>query len=128
MVPCHPFNEMKPNSGRGAAEPRRFIAKRSLKNDSLNDRYRPGLFLGGSVSPFRRGIATTETREPFTHVARLVEMTRNALRATADGKCQAVEIRHDREHALVGDVVTDENRPAALERLMRHQFDDARCL
>ena len=32
-----------------------------------------------------------QTREPFPHVARFVEMVGHALRAPADGKCQAVE-------------------------------------
>jgi hypothetical protein len=58
-------------------------------------------------------------REPRPHVARLVEMTGHALRAPADGKRQAAEIGHDREHRFIGDIVADENRAAALERLVQ---------
>ncbi len=69
------------------------------------------LLLRSSISAFDRAIATAETCEPFAHVAWLVEMAGDALHTPSDGKCQAVEIRHDCKHAFVGNVVADENRP-----------------
>src|ERR1700735_1666798 len=75
-----------------------------------------------------RSFAIDEARQPFPDIARLVEMPGPALRAPADGKRHAVEIGHDGEHALVGDVVADENRAPALERFVAHQFGDPRCL
>src|SRR3954452_5093245 len=54
-----------------------------------------------------------EVREPFPDVARFIEMSGHAVGATADRKSLAAEIRHDREHALVGDVVADKDRTAA---------------
>ena len=55
-----------------------------------------------------------------------IEMTGDAMRAPADGKCEAAEIGHDGEHRFIGDIVADENRTAALERFVGHQFEDAR--
>jgi hypothetical protein len=37
MVPCHPFNEMKPNSGSAAAEPGRSNAESEFKKGSERD-------------------------------------------------------------------------------------------
>src|ERR1700736_36398 len=116
MVPGHPFNEMKPNSGRAAAEHSR--SKRLKK--SPRDRRETG---SGSSSR-RICFGIDEPREPFPYLARFVEMIGNALRASAYRKCEAAKIGHDGEHALVGNVVADTNRTAAFEGLVAHQFDD----
>src|SRR4051794_2034587 len=63
-----------------------------------------------------------QMREPFPDVARFVEMPGHAMRAPAHRKRLTAEIRHDGEHGFVSDVVADEHRAAALERLVGHQF------
>ena len=63
-----------------------------------------------------------QMREEFAHIARRIEMPGDAPGAAADRERKAVEIGHDREHAFVGDVVADEERTAALEGLVHHQF------
>src|SRR4029077_1136963 len=78
-------------------------------------------------SPSCPSFAINETRKPRAHVARFVKMSGHALRAPAHGKCKTTKIGHDREHRFVGDVIADENRTAAAERLVGHQFANARC-
>src|ERR1700753_1196384 len=63
-----------------------------------------------------------QLRQKRAHVARLVEMAVDALRAATDRKRQPVHVGHNRKHRLISDVVADEQRTAALERLVRHQF------
>src|SRR3954453_2786122 len=66
-----------------------------------------------------------QMREPFPDIARFVEMPGHAMRAPAHRKRLAAEIRHDGEHGFVGDIVADEHRATALERLVGHQFAHA---
>src|SRR5882724_5610872 len=120
MVPRHPFNEMKPNSGCAAAELDRFSA-RILASEMEIARNRPW-------SSSRRSFVIDETRKPLPHIARFVEMIGYAQRAAAHGKCEAAKIRHDGEHGFVGHIVADKNRNAAFEWRMRHQFADTGCL
>ena len=56
------------------------------------------------------------------------EMARHALGPAADRERETVEIGHDRKDRFIGDVVTDEERLAAVERRMRHQLAHARRL
>src|SRR6202790_1709720 len=79
-------------------------------------------------SPSGPSFAINETRKPRAHVARFVKMTGHALRAPAHGEGESTQIRHDRKHRFIGDVIADENRTAAAERLVAHQFANARCL
>src|SRR3984893_15593372 len=118
MVPGHPFNEMKPKSGAAGAEPdhpprRGFADDRWIRTTTSRR------------SSSRRSFAIDETRKPRPHVARLIKIIRNTCRVTANKQCQAAIFRNDREHHFVRDIVADENRTAALERFMRHQFADA---
>ena len=129
MVPGHPFNEMKPNSGDAAAEPdpstaRKFLQIRTGLTKIASD------FVSHAnhdlpQSSSSRGRVIDEMREPLPHVARLVEMAGYAFRAPAHGKREAAKIGQDGEHALVGDIVTDKNWTATFERLVGHQFEDA---
>src|SRR6059058_5044809 len=91
MVPREPFNKMKPNSGLAAAEPRRRCSI---------DRYLR-LACGHTV-------VIDETREPLPYVARFVKMADDAFRAPSNRKCQASQLRHDREHALRSEEHTSE--------------------
>src|SRR5580704_10541564 len=59
----------------------------------------------------RAGFVVEQARQPLAHIARRVEMTVDSLGPPPHRKCPAAEIRHDREYALVGDIVADENRP-----------------
>src|SRR5436309_10770615 len=111
MVPGERFNKMKLNSGLAAAEPYRR---------SSIDRY--------LRSARGHSLVIDETREPLPHVARFVEMADNAFRAPSYRKCQASQVRHDGEHALVGHIIANKDRTTALERIVGHQFDDARRL
>src|SRR5450631_3847315 len=79
-------------------------------------------------SSSRRNMVIDEAREPLADVARFVEVLGHALRAPANGKGKAAKIRHDREYALVGDIVTDKDWTAALERFVCHQFEHTGCL
>src|SRR5665811_1996221 len=132
MVPCHPFNEMKPNSGDAAAEPDRPQQRNFANNRWMHAKPRPiphyARNTGLPRSPSGRGLVTDETRKPLPDLARIVEMARNAFGAPAHGKGKPAKLRHDGEYALVGDIVADKDRTAALERLVGHQFGHAGCL
>ena len=39
-----------------------------------------------------------QMREELAHIARRIEMSGDAPGAAADGECETIEIRHDREH------------------------------
>src|SRR5450432_303466 len=129
MVPGHRFNEKTPNSGprwelcRSKTQKtcrNMFVWKKYLDLSIPNDGHSGSTGHGRGdrrCRSVRRGFFVVEQmREPFPHVAGLVEMTGHAMRPPAHRKCQAVEVRHDRKHGLVGDIVADENRTAALER------------
>src|SRR5260370_20581286 len=129
MVPRHPFNELKPKSdrmGRNSPEltKRKFCARhRAVRKETAFD-WRRGKIrrrLWQRCVPF----IIEQMREKFPHIARRIEMPGYAVRAAADGKGETIEIRHDREHRFVGDVVADEKRTSALERFARHQFPHA---
>src|SRR3984893_5939531 len=132
MVPGHPFNEMKPNSGAAPAKPGLFKREvRGLRRDASETVSDPTIGakntdLPGSSSD--RSFVTDKTSEPIAHLGRVVEAVGDALCAPAYRKRQAAKIRHDGKHTLVGDVVTDKDRAAPLERFVVHQFDDARRL
>src|SRR6267142_6201387 len=66
-----------------------------------------------------------QARKPLAHITGLVEMVGHALRAPAHRECQTIKIGHDGEYRFVGDIVADENRTAALERFVGHQFEHA---
>src|SRR6202042_790577 len=116
MVPSHPFNELKPNSG-CATGPRLFNRKKQI-NAALSSLRKDR---SASLSSFGRFVAD-KVGEPLPHVARFVEMTGHALCAPADGKCEATETGHNGEYRFVGDIVADEDRTAALEGFVGHQF------
>src|SRR5580704_629681 len=79
---------------------------------------------GAIFLSFRGGLFVVEQmREPIPHITRLIEMTGHAMGAPADGKCEAAEIGHDREHGFIRDVVADKSRTATPERFVRHQFN-----
>src|SRR3954447_25848706 len=63
-----------------------------------------------------------QAREELAYTGRRLELSVHARGTAADGKRQPVVIGHDREHRFVRDIVADEQRTAALERLMRHQL------
>ena len=101
MVPGHPFNEMKPNSGRAKGNPAvpsqkvNCVQSHAEISKSLpiqrRAQYRSELLS-------RRRFVIEQMREPLPHVARLVEMTGDAVRAPADRKRKAAEIGHDGKH------------------------------
>ena len=66
--------------------------------------------------------------DPAPHIARLLEHAGDALHLAADREADAAEFRHHRESRLVGHVVADEDRAAALERRVLHQFAHRRAL
>src|ERR1700742_1974943 len=107
MVPGHPFNQLKPNSG---------VANGTRKKEKVAENR--GL----------RRLFVEQMRKPRANIARLVEMTSHALCAAADGKGKAVQVRHDRKDRLVGNIVADKERTAPLEWFVLHQFQYARGL
>ena len=58
-------------------------------------------------------------------MARLIELTGHTLRVAANRKSNPAQAGHCCEHRFIGDIVADENRPAAEERFVRHQLADA---
>src|SRR3954453_15269205 len=120
MVPAHLLSEMKPNSGRAAAEPGRqhLCVLLSLCDESLSPRVH---FV--RYTRTRRGIVD-QSSEPLPNTARVVKMVGHPFWAAADRKRQAMQIRHDREDALVCDVIANKNRTSPLEGIMRHQFQN----
>ncbi len=62
---------------------------------------------------FAAASPSTKAREPRAHVARFVEMSGNALRTPPNGKGETAEIRHDRKHRFIGDIVADKKRTAS---------------
>src|ERR1700704_7175793 len=99
MVPHHRFNELKPNSGCGCQNSpeltknkiRRENGDEARRNDVRN-RATPE-FLWQAFVPF----VVKQMREKLPDISRRIEMSGHALGATADRKCDAVHIRHDRE-------------------------------
>src|SRR5258708_21882983 len=61
-----------------------------------------------------RSFIVKQMRKPGPDVAGFVEMPGHAARAAAHRKCEAMEIGHDRKHALIGDVVAGKDRTATL--------------
>src|ERR1700676_1332612 len=122
MVPGHPFNELKPKSGRAKRNSPELTKKKILREasgDAQNNRIRferrkIHRRLWQRCVPF----IIEQMREKFPYIARRIEMPGDALRAPADRKCEAIEIRHDCEHRFVGDIVADEERSASPERFV----------
>src|ERR1700730_11899415 len=132
MVPCHPFNEIKPNSGDAAAELGESTQKDFVAGTSIHWQNRLDFTAATTIG--RRswsdcGVFVTEqTREPLPHVARFIEMIGHALGAPAHGERKTAKIGHEGEYRFVGDIVADKNRTAAPERFVAHQFQHAGCL
>src|SRR6478672_1309945 len=109
MVPRQRFNELKPNSGWGRGNSPEFTKKkifREMRRDARGNCVRKPAALEKGMHeswPRRVPFVVEQMREKFTHIARRVEMSRDAVRATADGECKAVIVRHDTEHRFVGD-------------------------
>src|ERR1700740_1121082 len=62
-----------------------------------------------------------QSRKELAHIAWRIEMTIDALGAASDRECKTVHLRHDREHALIGDVVADEERTPSCEGRAFHE-------
>ena len=60
--------------------------------------------------------------DPAPHVARRLEHAGDPLHLAPDREADAVEFGQHLERGLVGHVVADEDRPAALERRVLHQI------
>src|ERR1700681_652605 len=123
MVPRHPFNELTPKSGcaeRNSPE----LTKKKIWRETSRDAKRSRIRFARRRNLWQRCVpfVIEQMREKLPHIARRIEVSGDALGAPANGKCKAVEIRHDRKHRFVGDIVADEERTPALERLVRHQF------
>src|SRR3978361_2337497 len=112
MVPHHRFNELKPNSGCGCQNSPE-LTKNKIRRENgdearRNDVRNPATpeFLWRACVPF----VVKQMREKLPYVIRRIEMSGHAHGTTADGKCEAIHIRHDGEHRFVGDIVADEER------------------
>src|SRR6185437_9572694 len=112
MEPRFPRTKLRPDAGK--ARCKRKNRKRAAISTTMAFASR-----FGRVS---HALVKEQLREKFAHVSRRIEMTGDAMRTATDRKGKPVEIRHNCEHGFIGDVVTDEQRPASPERLMRHQF------
>src|ERR1700680_566170 len=105
MVPGHPFNEMKPNSGAAPAKPGLFKREvRGLRRDASETVSDPTIGakntdLPGSSSD--RSFVTDKPHKPVAHLGWIVEIIGDALRAPAYRKRQAAKIRHDGQHHLL---------------------------
>src|ERR1700722_2082560 len=127
MVPCHPFNEMKPNSGAGAWNlgsrwEKVFQLRLAGVIASISSRIANAVF---TQSPFCRSFVIGEMCKPRPDIARFIEMSGDTLRAPPHGKCETAEIGHDGEDRFIGNVVADENRKAPAKRHMGHEFANA---
>src|ERR1700682_5450359 len=98
MVPRHPFNELKPKSGcaeRNSPE----LTKKNILREPSRHAQRSRIRFATQRKLWQRCVPfiIEQMREKFPHIARRIEMPGDALGAPANGKCEAVEIRHDRK-------------------------------
>ena len=74
----------------------------SLDDEKTNDGEHNPAAIGRRRSLSHRGVVIDQPREKGTHVARFIEMARDALCPAANRKRQTIEIGHDRKPRIVG--------------------------
>src|ERR1700757_3504230 len=72
-------------------------------------------------APRRACYIVEQSRKELAHIAWRIEMAIDALGAASDRECKTVHLGHHREHALIGDVVADEERTPSCEGRVFHE-------